>query len=219
MRRAGPLLTASLAVLLLAGCAGDGNGAISEEETSAQTSPHSTSLDTAQETTGPADITAGKDFGPQTIHDERGTLLKRTGQWAGLRDDEDTVTDAVFRITRIDPDLRCTAEDAAEPVNGRFIGLQVEVQTSPQLGQTGSRATFNLHPEQFTAVLPDGQTEGRLLGEGRTCLPRDEYLPDAVTAGMSVSGTLVLDAPEEAEAIVLEGLPFRSMRGWEWNLP
>lgn len=218
MRRAGPLLTASLAVLLLAGCAGDGNGAISEE-TPAQTTAHSSPLDTARETTGPDDITAGKDFGPQTIHDERGTLLKRVGQWAGLRDDEDKVTEAVFRITGIEPDLRCTAEEAAEPVNGRFIGLEVEVQTSPQLGQTGSRATFNLHPEQFMVVLPDGETEGRLLGEGRTCLPREEYLPDAVSAGLSVQGMLVLDAPEEAEAIVLEGLPFRSMRGWEWNLP
>lgn len=211
MRRAGPLLTACVAVLLLAGCTGDGNGAILDDEDSA--------VDAAQETTGPVDITDGKDFGAPTVHDERGTLLKRTGQWAGLRDDEDKATDAVFRITRIDPDLRCTAEDAAEPVNGRFIGLEIEVQTSPQLGEKGSRATFNLAPEQFAAILPDGQTEGRLLGEGRTCLPREEYLPDAVSAGMSVTGMLVLDAPPEAEVIVLEGLAFRSMRGWEWNLP
>ncbi|QFG69559.1 hypothetical protein [Ornithinimicrobium pratense] len=211
MRRAGPLLTTSLAALLGAGCVGDGNGAISEEEISA--------VDAARETTGPVDITAGKDFGSSAVHDERGTLLKRTGQWAGLRDDEDQLTDAVFRITRIDPDLRCTAEDAVEPVNGRFIGLEVEVQTSPQLGETGSRATFNLHPEQFIAVLPEGEPQGRLLGEGRTCLPREEYLPDAVSAGLSVTGMIVLDVPEGTRAVVLEGQPFRSVHGWEWSLP
>jgi hypothetical protein len=29
----------------------------------------------------------------------------------------------------------------------------------------------------------------------------------------------VLDVPEQTEAIVLEGQPFRSVRGWEWALP
>lgn len=211
MRRAGAMLAASLAVVLLAGCQGDGNGAI--EETESDTS------EVASETAGPVDITADKDFGTGATQDERGTLLKKVGQWSGLRNDEDQVIGAVFRITEIDPDLRCTAEDAEAPVNGRFIGLEIEVETSPQLGETGSLATFNLHPEQFSAVLADGQQDGRLLGEGRTCLPREEYLPDAVTPGMSATGMLVLDVPEDTESIVLEGQPFRSTRGWEWPLP
>lgn len=211
MRRGGAMLAASLALVLLSGCEGDRSGAISQTQTP--------TADVAVESAGPVDITADKDFGPETTQDERGTLVKKVGQWAGLRDEEDSVTDAVFRVTEIDPDLRCTAEDASESINGRFIGLQFEVETSPQLGETGSRATFNLHPEQFNAVLPDGQSVGRLLGEGRTCLPRDIYLPDAVTAGMSVTGMIVLDVPEDTQAVVLEGTPFRSVRGWEWTLP
>lgn len=211
MRGAGPLLAASLAVVLLAGCQGDGNGAIEDAETA--------SSDVAGTSTGPVDITAGKDFGDGATHDVRGTLLKKVGQWAGLGNEEDEVIGAVFRITAIHPDLRCTAEDAEAPVNGRFIGLEVEVETSPQLGETGSLATFNLHPEQFSAVLADGRTEGRLLGESRSCLPREVYLPDAVTAGMSATGMLVLDAPPTTESVVLDGLPFRSTRGWEWSLP
>lgn len=211
MRGAGALLAASMAVLLLASCDGDGNGAIQDTQPS--------TADVAGESAAPVDITADKDFGPRTTHDERGTLLKKVGQWAGLRDDEDNVTDAVFRVTKIETDLRCTGENAAESINGQFIGLEFEVETSPQLGETGSRATFNLHPEQFTAVLADGRIEGRLLGEGRTCLPREVYLPDAVTAGVSVTGMVVVDAPEETQSVVLQGLPFRSMRGWEWNLP
>lgn len=211
MRGAGPLLAASLAVALLAGCQGDGNGAIEEPETS--------SVDVLTETVAPVDISEGKDFGPGETHDERGTLLKETGQWAGLRGEDDETLDAVFRITQIDPDLHCTAEDAEEPVHGRFVGLEVEVETSPTLGETGSRATFSLHPEQFTAVQPDGNAVGRLLGESRACLPRDEYLPDGVTAGTSATGMLVLDVPEETESVVLEGQPFRSRRGWEWALP
>lgn len=211
MRRAGTLLAASLAVVLLGGCQGDGNGAIEDAET--------TTSDVAGTATGPVDITAGKDFGAGDIHDQRGTLLKKVGQWSGLGSEEDEAIGAVFRITRIEPDLRCTAEDAEEPVNGSFIGLEVEVETSPQLGESGSLATFNLHPEQFSAVLPGGQKESRLLGESRSCLPREDYLPDAVTAGMSATGMLVLDAPPTTESIVLEGLPFRSTRGWEWPLP
>lgn len=211
MRGAGPLLAASLAVALLAGCQGDGNGAIGEPETS--------TVDVAIETVAPVDISEGKDFGSGQTHDARGTLLKETGEWAGLRSEDDETIDAVFRITRIQPDLRCTAEDAEEAVNGRFVGLEVEVETSTTLGQTGSRATFSLHPEQFTAVQPDGSAVGRLLGESRACLPREEYLPDGVTAGTSATGMLVLDVPEETESLVLEGQPFRSRRGWEWPMP
>lgn len=211
MRRGGAMLAASLALVLLSGCEGDRSGAISQTQTP--------TADVAVESAGPVDITADKDFGPETTQDERGTLVKKVGQWAGLRDEEDSVTDAVFRVTEIDPDLRCTAEDASESINGRFIGLQFEVETSPQLGETGSRATFNLHPEQFTAVLADGEKQGRVVGESRSCLTRGEYLPDALTAGMSATGMLVLDVPEGTESIVLEGLPFRSTRGWEWPLP
>lgn len=211
MRHAGLLLAASLAVVLLAACQGDGNGAIEE--------PEEVASEVSSATGGPVDIVAGKDFGSGDTHDERGTLLKKVGQWAGLRTDEDEVIGAVFRITQIDPDLRCTAEDAEEPVNGRFVGLEFEVETSPQLGETGSLATFNLHPEQFTAVLADGEKQGRVVGESRSCLTRGEYLPDALTAGMSATGMLVLDVPEGTESIVLEGLPFRSTRGWEWPLP
>jgi hypothetical protein len=210
MRRAGPLLAASLAVALLGACQGDGNGAIEEPQAAS---------DGATETTAPADLAEGKDFGSGETQDQRGTLLKRTGQWAGLRGEDDEVIDAAFRIVSIDPDLRCTAEDAQASVNGRFVGLEIEVETSATLGQTGSRATFSLHPEQFTAVQPDGSTVSRLLGESRGCLPREEYLPDAVTAGTSATGMLVLDVPEQTEAVVLEGQPFRSVRGWEWALP
>ena len=170
MRRAGAMLAASLAVVLLAGCQGDGNGAIGDGEPSAS--------DVAGSTPGPVDIAAGKDFGTGTTHDERGTLLKKVGQWAGLRNDEDQVIGAVFRITEIDPDLRCTAEDAEAPVNGRFIGLEIEGETSPQLGETGSLATFNLHQAfelSFRFVeqmcIGSGRVSHSIIGHINYCRP------------------------------------------------
>lgn len=211
MRGTGALLAASLSVVLLASCGGDGNGATEDDTDTIALAEH------AGETSGPADITEGKGWGPRIVDDERGTLVKKVGQWAALGGDDEVI--AAFRVTEIEPDLRCTGEEAQDPVNGRFVGLRFEVEASPSLGESGSMATFNLHPEQFTAVLPDGATQGRLLGEARACLPRDAYLPDAVTAGSRETGMLVLDVPEDTEAVVLEGRPFGSVGGWEWALP
>lgn len=211
MGRAGRTLTASLslAVVLLSGCTGDGNGAIID--TPAVTE------DVATETIAPADITEGKDWGDRQTHGPRGTLLKEVGQWAGLRDDEG-MTLAVFRISQIEPGIECTALEAHEPVNGQFIGLHLEIETSAELGETGSRATFTLSPEHFRVVDSSGRESGRLLGEAKECLAREQYLPDAIPAGTTATGIVVLDAPRDVASIVLDGEPFRTHSGWEWEV-
>lgn len=212
MGRAGRTLTASLslAVVLLSGCTGDGNGAISDTPTATE--------DVSTETIAPADITEGKDWGDRQTQGPRGTLIKEVGEWAGLRDDEGQAL-AVFRITQIEPGLGCTAPEAHEPVNGQFIGLHLEIETSAELGETGSRATFTLSPESFRVVDSSGRESGRLLGEAKECLVREQYLPDAIPAGRTATGIVVLDAPQDVASIILDGEAFRTHSGWEWKMP
>lgn len=211
MRGVRRALTATPLLVLLGACGGDGTGGIDDDDQTSDVVQVAT-------TEAPPDITAGKDWGARETQAERGTLIKEIGDWAGLNDGEGRSV-AVFRVTDIVPDLQCTGEAAREPVNGTFVGLMLDVETSGELGEGGSRATFTLAPENFVAIDAQGDRDGRLLGEARQCLPREDYLPDAIGASKKAQGMVVLDVPVGTEVVMLDGQTFRADNSWEWALP
>lgn len=155
----------------------------------------------------------------QRVVSDRGNLVKEPGQWAGWGPDKGHAPYAVFQVAQIDPDLRCTAEAAQPAVNGRYVGLTFEVETTPQLADNTRLPVFVLEPEQFQALGPDGGPTGQLVGNARTCLREGEYLPEAIEPDSQERGIVVLDVPEGTTAVVLDGRGFQTTAGWEWQLP
>lgn len=204
--RLGALGAAGL--LLLAACTG------TDDPASDGTGAPAPGTDAAQ--TGAADdITEGRDWGERVVDEETGYLVKQEGQWAGVLMQEEH--GAVFQVVRIVPDLECTQDPEATPESGRFLGLEIEVETSPRMEQLGT-AQFPLAPQDFQVRLADGGLTGGLTGAGENCLPPEERLDEDVPPGVHQTGMVVLDAPADAEAVVLDGARYRMTGGWLWHL-
>lgn len=188
---------AALAALMLAAC---GNG---ETVESAEDVPEATGT-----------FGEDRDVGEQVFDEETGYLVKELGQWVEISLEEEPA--AVFRIQDVVLDLDCA--DGAEPENERFIGLEVEVEANPDMAELGLDQ-LPMAPQDFQVRLADGGITGGLRGNGANCLPEDERLPEAVAPGEELAGTVVLDAPDDVEAIVLDGVRYQTSGGWMWPLP
>lgn len=189
---------AALAALMLAAC---GNGETVE------------SAEDVPEATG----TFGQDreVGEAELDEETRYLIEELGQWVEVSLEEEPA--ALFRIQDVVLDLECA--DGAQPENEQFIGLEVEVEANPDMEELGMDQ-LPMAAQDFQVRLTDGGITGGLRGNGANCLPEDERLPEAVAPGEELTGTVVLDAPEDVEAIVLDGARYQaSANGWMWPLP
>lgn len=190
-------IAAALAALMLAACGGE------ETLGSAEDVPDPTSS-----------FGQDRDVGEQVVDEETGDQVVEFGQWVEVTPQDEPA--ALFRIQELRADLDCT--DGTAPENDRFIGLEIEVETSPDMEQLGLDQ-LPMAAEDFQVRLTDGGVTGGLLGNGADCLPEDERLPDAVAPGEDAAGTVVLDVPEDVEAIVLDGERYQLSTGWVWPLP
>lgn len=188
---------AALAALMLAAC---GNGETVE------------SAEDVPEATG----TFGQDreVGEAELDEETRYLIEELGQWVEVSLEEEPA--ALFRIQDVVLDLECA--DGAQPENEQFIGLEVEVEANPDMEELGMDQ-LPMAAQDFQVRLTDGGITGGLRGNGANCLPEDERLPEAVAPGEELTGTVVLDAPEDVEAIVLDGVRYQTSGGWMWPLP
>lgn len=188
---------AALAALVLAACNGE------ETVESAADVPDPTS-------------TFGQDreVGEGVLDEETGYWVQELGQWVEITPEEEPA--AFLRIQDVVLDLECTGD--AQPENEQFIGLQVDVDANPDMEELGLDQ-LSMAPQDFQVRLLDGGITGGLLGNAANCLPEDELLPDAVAPGEELTGTIVLDAPADVEAIVLDGVRYQMASGWIWPLP
>lgn len=188
---------AALAALILAACGDEGT------------------VESAEDVPDPTS-TVGQDreVGDEVLDEETGYRVKEPGQWVEVTLEEEPA--AVFRIQDVVLDLECA--DGAQPENEQFIGLEVEVEANPDMEELGMDQ-LPMAAQDFQVRLTDGGITGGLRGNGANCLPEDERLPEAVAPGEELTGTVVLDAPEDVEAIVLDGVRYQMSQGWIWPLP
>jgi hypothetical protein len=187
-------IAAALAALTLAACGGE------ETVGSAEDVPAPTSS-----------FGQDRDVGEQVVDEETGDQVVELGQWVEVTPQDEPA--ALFRIQELREDLDCS--DGVAPENDRFVGLAIEVETNPDMERLGLDQ-LPMAAEDFQVRLTDGGVTGGLLGNGADCLPEDERLPDAVAPGENASGTVVLDVPEDVEAIVLDGERYQLSTGWVW---
>lgn len=141
---------------------------------------------------------------------ERGNLVKKIGQRAGLLDEESGKQAVDFRVTKITPRFKCTAEYAQKPANGNFIAIEMDVQT------TKDADTFFVDSGTWKVIGPDGTTENSSTGNANGCVPESKALPSTIGPGEHVKGLVILDSQYRSGAVALTQVTMDG-GGWEWS--
>jgi hypothetical protein len=206
MNRIAPVATASVAlVLILAGCSSakpDDTGRLPD------TAPVATADPTPEPTATPKD----SEFG-EAVTSSRGNLVKEIGQLAGTSSGTTDVVTSRFAVTDIVLDRECTSGFAEAPVNGHYLGIHLNVETTPELAQDDFPwVSFTQYDWQ--AYDADGKRLNDPVANAWSCLDPGEQLPAQIGPGQNVSGWIVLDVAATTGAVVLTmaGSP----TGWEW---
>lgn len=152
-------------------------------------------------------------FGERVIND-RGNLVKQVGQLAGLSsaDDEDVIA-AQFAVTDIVVDLDCTSDYAEDPENGHFVGIHLNVETTPELAQEDV-SSLSFSAWGWQAFDADGKRVNDPIGNALWCMADGDQLPADIGPGQSVSGWVALDVPTDHGSVVLT---MGADSGWEWE--
>lgn len=209
MRRTITLTLAMATTALLAGCAT--GPAAPDSDHLPDTAPVATA--TATPTPNPTDDPDQTATYGERIINDRGNLVKDVGQLAGVTLTGDTeITAAQFAVTDIVVDIACTAEFADPAKNGHFIGIHLNVETTPELAQD-EIGTLSFSEWGWQAFDASGKRVNDPVGNALWCMDSGDQLPADIGPGQSVSGWIVLDLPSDHGAVVLT---MGSTNGWEW---
>lgn len=123
---------------------------------------------------------------------------------SGMMDDAEVYK---FKISNIDLDVQCTEPYAQASENGKFIKVDVEVNT-------GSKETFDknyyssayISASSFTYISAEGTTFNGNLGSGRTygCIPQNQELPSGIGPAQKASGSIILDVPATDGVLIFD---------------
>jgi hypothetical protein len=204
MRRTAPAL---LILLALAGCS---------TEPPAPTIPAG-----PPPSTSAAPTTPPSSFGSQESN-ARGNLVKALGQPAAMTAStaNGDVRTVEFRVDAIRQRERCAAEGYTdEPTNGQFLAVDVYASTTPEFDPTRDDTGFLGGGYAWTVVTADGVRHTVDTAEAYSCSPRSRENLNGLTAAVTVSGTVLLDAPADLAGAVLVLRPGAADGGWEWAIP
>lgn len=198
---------AAVGLIFLAGC--------TPAQTPADPSHLPDSAPIATQTPTPASTpdTAADEFG-EPVRTDRGNLVKEVGQLAGITlPDHDDAVAAQFVVTDIVVDQECSAEYAETPANGHFIGIHLNIETTPDLAldDVGTLSFAHWGWQGFDA---DGKRVNDPIGNALWCMSDADSLPADIGPGQSVSGWLVLDMPTTTGSVALT---MGAANGWEWS--
>ncbi len=155
---------------------------------------------------------ASATYGERVVND-RGNLVKQLGQLAGVTLSEDSsVVLAQFAATDIVVDIECTAEFADASKNGHFVGIHLNVETTPELAQD-EIGSLSFSQWAWQAFDANDKRVNDPMGNALWCLDAADQLPADIGPGQSVSGWIVLDLPTDHGAVVLT---MGASNGWEW---
>ena len=148
------------------------------------------------------------------VRNERGNIVKATGEPMRIGAAGDTGVLAEFAVTSIVVGPSCTGDPSVEPENGFFVQFNFEGRTAPDLQES-----VKLDPSVWTAVDDQGELVDGQVGSAAatSCLEADAYLSTAIGPGESVHGAIVFDVPTPSGALVLTGP--NALTGIEWAYP
>lgn len=148
------------------------------------------------------------------VRNERGNIVKATGEPMRIGAAGDTGVLAEFAVTSIVVGPSCTGDPSVEPENGFFVQFNFEGRTAPDLQES-----VKLDPSVWTAVDDQGELVDGQVGSAAatSCLEANAYLPTAIGPGESVHGAIVFDVPTPSGALVLTGP--NALTGIEWAYP
>lgn len=204
MRMTAPLIGMTLAALALAGCS------TTPPPDSGKT-PDSSSVVSASPTPETTEAPEASEFGA-TVKSPRGNLVKEVGQLAGIGSSSSDAMVARFVVTDIVFDMECGSEFADPPANGHYLGVHINVETTPELAAEEIPSIY-FSQYDWQAYDADGKRLNDPVGNAMWCLSSAQELPMEIGPGQSVSGWMVLDVAATTGSIVLAmGGP----TGWEW---
>lgn len=143
----------------------------------------------------------------------RGNLIKQIGQLAGTTSLASDVTTSRFAVTDFVLDHPCTSGFADPPANGHYLGIHLNVETTPELAAENYN-WISISGYDWQAYDADGKRLNDPQGNSWTCLADGERLPTQIGPGQSVSGWLVLDVAATTGVVVLT--MGGDSTGWEW---
>lgn len=190
MKRMGLAMTA-LALLALTGCSAEADEPEAVAEPQAEVVPLA-DQELSEESLSPA-----------------GHIRKEPGDLARLTDASGEAL-ASFTVVSVEPDPVCTQASAAEPVNGHFVELVIEVETSAALAD----ATLDFTAPSWSSIDAEGNVTEDALGSSDTCMGPASRLPADTAAGEKRRGTVVLDVADTTGELTLDlGGP----APWDWR--
>ena len=174
--------------------------------------PDVSPIATAEATPEPVASVDTSEFG-ETTTNSRGNLVKSIGQLAGTSSLTSDVVTSRFAVTDVVLDPECTGGFADAPVNGHYLGVHLNVETTPELADEAF-PWVSFTQDDWQAYDAVGQRLNDPIGNAWSCLDSTQQLPSQIGPGQSVSGWIVLDVAAANGAVVLAmgGSP----TGWEW---
>lgn len=157
---------------------------------------------------------AAGSFGDQT-RSPRGNLVKEIGQPGAVNDDVVGIV-LEFRVDSITQNAPCQAEGYTdEPENGQFLAVDVFATTTPAFDPTMQDTSFL--GTSWTVVTADGVRHNVSTGPAIGCSQSSNLLN--LTPAITVTGTVLLDAPTDLDGAVVILSNALVDGGWEWAVP
>lgn len=149
----------------------------------------------------------------------RGNVLKEIGATASLVDETDT-TILEFRVDGIRQGADCQAEGfTEEPQNGQFVAVDVVGKTAPVYQPDANDTELLGGGYNWSVVTADGVRHVVDTGPAYTCAPSSRRSLENLTPGITVMGTVYLDAPADLSGAVVTLTSALLEGGWEWQVP
>ncbi|WP_424347627.1 DUF4352 domain-containing protein [Kocuria sp. CH-021] len=151
----------------------------------------------------------------------RGNLMKEIGEPAGIHSLDDPSKNVVTYVVKgIEVDPVCTSPYSMAPENGRFIAIDMEVETAgePEFTEV-MYGPINVSPHSFKMIDANGTTVNSVSsGPSYGCMEESETLLSSIGPGERVTGKVVLDVPS-TEGILVYNESIDPSLGWEWKIP
>lgn len=123
---------------------------------------------------------------------------------SGMVDDAEVYK---FKITNIDFDVQCTEPYAQPSENGKFIKVDVEVNTgSKEIFDKNYYSGAYISASSFKYISAEGTTFNGDLGSTQTygCIPQSQKLPSDIGPAQKASGSIILDVPATDGVIIFD---------------
>lgn len=213
MKRYGVFAASAALALGIASC-GAAVEAEAEPTPEASVLEGPTSQETATETMETVESDEPEEAPDEPVWSRRGNLVKEIGELGGLTDEDGELLIG-FWVDEIQVDFECTRESPDAPLNGHFVGIKFQVETSPGLADEPD-GEFWLSHHDMSAWTSDGKRVNDPVGNAFWCADDADLLPSRIGPGEGAEGWIVLDLPSNAEAVGLTLYTASGRAGWEW---